>query len=356
MDTSPEPCCRFDAPLPSYCSQASYAPPWPYRPGLTPCPSSLRPHCLARERLRLWTLSHNHTIMGASWAEKTKEAYGAGLLTYHVFCDTHNILEHQQAPIRANTLLTFLSSCTGSYSGSALVNFTAGLRAWHLLHGLPWQINLEELRAILEGVSHLAPTSSKRPLHEPFRIDMLELMHSLLDPESPKDAAIFACLTVVFYCVGCLGEFTVQSIKHFDPKKHITRTHVSHHHDLNGLPVTKFCIPWTKASPTGEDTQCALLEGVTNPIGALERHFRMNPASPDAHLFTWKHPTSGLRPLSRSEVIKCITSLTAMHNLPNLKGHSLRIRGTLHYLLHGTPFDVVKTIGRWAGDSFTIYL
>ncbi|KAI6022187.1 hypothetical protein BKA83DRAFT_4514200 [Pisolithus microcarpus] len=194
-------------------------------------------------------------VMGASWAEKTKEAYGTGLLAYHIFCDMHNILEHH---------------CAGSYSGSALANFTAGLRAWHLLHGLPWQINSEELRAILEGASHLAPASSKRPLHEPFCMDMLKLMHSLLDPESPRDAAIFACLTMVFYCIGCLGKFMVQSIKHFDPIKHITCTHISHHHNLNGLPITKFHIPWTKTSPMGEDTQCAPLEGVTNPIGALE--------------------------------------------------------------------------------------
>ncbi|KAI6095357.1 hypothetical protein EDD16DRAFT_1502136 [Pisolithus croceorrhizus] len=82
----------------------------------------------------------------------------------------------------------------------------------------------------------------------------------------------------------------------------------------------------------------------------------MNPADPSAHLFVWKHPTSGLRPLSRSEVIKCIALLTTAHNLPNFKGHSLRIRGTLHYLLWGIPFDIVKTMGRWAGDSFMIYL
>ncbi|KAI6000231.1 hypothetical protein EDC04DRAFT_2871985 [Pisolithus marmoratus] len=259
--------------------------------------------------------------MGASWAEKTKEAYSTGLLTYHVFCDSHNVSEHQQAPIRANTLLAFLSSCAGSYSGSALANFTARLQAWHLLHGLPWQINSEELRAIPEGASCLAPASSKRPLHKPFWVDMLKLIHSLLDPESPKDVAIFACLTIVFYCIGCLGESTVQSIKQFNPTKHITHTHVS-----------------------------------TDGIAILERIVHDVDASPNAHLFAWRHPTSGLRPLSRSEVIKCIMLLTAMLNLPNLKGHNLRIGGTLHYLLHGTPFDVVKTIGRWVGESFTIYL
>ncbi|KAI6146953.1 hypothetical protein EDD17DRAFT_1494766 [Pisolithus thermaeus] len=203
---------------------------------------------------------------------------------------------------------------------------------------------------------HLAPPSSKRPLCEPFHVDMLELIHLLLDPESHKDAAIFTCLTIVFYCISHLGEFTVPSIKHFDPTKHITWAHMSHHHDLHGLPVTKFHIPWTKTSPTGEDTQCMPLESITNPIGALKHHFCLNPADPNMHLFAWKHPTSGLRPLSRSEVTKCITLLMVAHNLLNLKGHSLRIGGMLHYLLCRTPFDVVKTMGRWAGDSFTIYL
>ncbi|KIJ58022.1 hypothetical protein HYDPIDRAFT_47025, partial [Hydnomerulius pinastri MD-312] len=39
-----------------------------------------------------------------------------------------------------------------------------------------------------------------------------------------------------------------------------------------------------------------------------------------------------------------------------LKGHSLRIGGTLFYLLKGVPFNVVKVMGRWAGESFTLYL
>lgn len=372
---------RFDAPLTNSTTlNHSSAPPRPYRPGLVPQPSSLRPHCLARERLKLWLPSPDHArlnreaehngnhpvteeqvnrileVLGASWAEKTKEVYGAGLLAYHVYCDSHNIPDPQRAPISANILLAFLSSCAGSYSGSTLSNFAAGLRAWHLLHGLQWKINPDELRAILEGASRLAPPSSKRPLREPFRVDTLQLLHALMDPENPRDAAIFACITVVFYCVARLGEFTVQSIKQFDPTKHITRANVSHLHDINGLPVTKFHIPWTKVSPMGEDAQCAPLEGVTDPIKALQNHFRLNPAGPDSHLFAWFHPSSGLRPLSRAEVVKRISSLASMHNLPNLKGHSLRIGGTLHYLLRGTPFDVVKTIGRWAGDSFTIYL
>ncbi|KAI6017845.1 hypothetical protein EDC04DRAFT_2943070 [Pisolithus marmoratus] len=339
LATKSEPCQCFNAPLSALStSQIATNPPHPYCPGLTPQPSPLHPHCLAKECLRLpkckrWRKQVNCIleVLGALWAKKTKEVYGTGLLTYHIYCNECNLLETQHVPITANNLLMFLSSCTRSYSSPTLANFTAGLQAWHLLHGLQWHINPEELRAILE---------------EPFRIDMLKLLHSLMDPENHRDAAIFACITIVFYSMAHLGEFMVQSIKQFNPLKHITCVHVMHLHVPNGLPT----------STAREDTQCAPVEGVTNPIRALEHHLWLNPADPNAHLFAWKHPTSGMHLLSRSEVIKHITMLTAALNLPNFKGHSLRIGGTLHYLLCGMPFDVVKTISRWARNSFTLYL
>ena len=38
------------------------------------------------------------------------------------------------------------------------------------------------------------------------------------------------------------------------------------------------------------------------------------------------------------------------------QGHSIRIGATLEYLLRDTPFDIVKTMGRWSSDAFFIYL
>ncbi|KIO07312.1 hypothetical protein M404DRAFT_136335 [Pisolithus tinctorius Marx 270] len=187
-------------------------------------------------------------------------------------------------------------------------------------------------------------------------MNTLELFHSLMDLNNPKDTAIFACITIIFYCMARLGEFTVPAVKQFDPMKHITRVHVTLH-NLSSLPITKFHIPWTKMSLAGEDAQCAPLNSaITDPIEALKHHFNLNPAEDSAHLFAWKHPIFSLCPLSKTEVTRRIGALITMHNLPNIRGHSLRIGGALHYLLQGIPFDIVKMIGRWVGDSFTLYL
>ncbi|KIJ09016.1 hypothetical protein PAXINDRAFT_17891 [Paxillus involutus ATCC 200175] len=121
----------------------------------------------------------------------------------------------------------------------------------------------------------------------------------------------------------------------------------------------RFSIPATKSSPDGEEVHCAPHEPTTqtDPKSAMEAHFRINQDEPHAHLFSWKHPSGPMRPLSKKKVTKRIDSIAKAHpDLPDLKGHSLRIGGTLHYLLNGVPFNVVKTMGRWSSESFTLYL
>jgi hypothetical protein len=58
----------------------------------------------------------------------------------------------------------------------------------------------------------------------------------------------------------------------------------------------------------------------------------------------------------KHEVTKCIQQVVLQYTLPNLKGHSLHIGGTLHYLLLDIQFDVIKPISRWSGESSTKYL
>lgn len=294
--------------------------------------------------------------MGSAWAQSTKETYGAGLLVFHVYCDLHHIEETKRCPVSPNLLLEFLASCAGAYSGSAIANFAAGIKAWHLLHGRTWLIQPDELKATIGGAAALAPTTSKRPKRQPFTPDFMSSLRNHLDLSKPLDAAVFACMTTTFYCIARLGEFTVRTVKGFDPKKHISRAGMVESTDRNDLPVTNFILPSTKSSPlAGEGAYWAAQDGPTDPKSAMANHIRINTARPEDHLFAWKHE-KGLRPLSKSEFTKRVSLAASAAGLPDLKGHGLRIGGTLEYLLRGVPFDVVKTMGRWSSEAFTLYL
>lgn len=133
---------------------ASLSKPPPYKAGLTPAVSPLRPHCLARDRLKLWCPAESQsirnangnilaitdddlqrvlTVMNSSLAQGTRESYGAGLLVFYIFCDTRSIPEHQRCPVDTLTMLTFIASCAGAYAGKTLANYVFSIQAWHIL-------------------------------------------------------------------------------------------------------------------------------------------------------------------------------------------------------------------------------
>lgn len=213
--------------------------PRPYNISLTPHPSSLRPHCLARDRLRLWqphitrsrrdhmgslvSISDGNidrilTVLSHSHAQSTRETYGSSLLVFHVFCDTRAIPEEQHCPTSSVLILAFIAACSGLYSGKSLENYFYAVRAWHLLHGQPWHADADQCTLAMAGGKRLAPITSKRPKCAPFTIDILVAIHSTLDLSSPLHATVYVCLTTSFYTIARVGEFTVPSLHDFDPQ------------------------------------------------------------------------------------------------------------------------------------------
>lgn len=253
-------------------------------------------------------------------------------------------------------MLNFVSSCAGSYSGKTLANYVYAIKAWHTLHGQPWRVRQDELKAVLEGATELTPDTSKRTKREPFSTKLILDIRARLDLSKPLDAAVYACLTTAFYALCRLGELTVKSLKAFDPKKHVKRSNVEMDvKDRHDLLVTKIFLPRTKTSDNGQGVYWAQQDNHTDPKTALLNHFAVNNPTAESHLFAWKHP-KGMRPLTRTEFWKRVSGIVKGARLGNLKGHGLRIGGTLEYLLRGVPFDVVKSMGRWSSEAFTMYL
>ena len=357
---------------------SSQLPPLPrtvtrYSDNLSPAVSNLRPHCPARDRLRLWKptfvrsadklnreiteedLDRLITVINTSWQPTTRETYGAGLLVFHVFCDLRVIPEDQRCPADPLLMLTFISACAGSYSGKTLANYFYAIRAWHTLHGAPWHMNATEMKAALDGASILAPPSSKRPKRSPLMIITINSLATKFDPSIPLDASVFSCLTTTFFAAARLGEFTLPSLKVFVPSQHVKPSDVRQVQDRHGLPVTVFRLPHTKSSTDGEDVYWSAQEGAADPLAALANHLAVNNPPQDQPLFAWRHP-NGLRPLTRSEFLKRVNLACSQLGIDSIKGHGIRIGATLEYLLRGVPFDVVKSIGRWSSESFLLYL
>jgi len=243
----------------------------------------------------------------------------------------------------------------GHYSGKTISNYVFGVRAWHVLHGVPWSLNDPEVEALLKAANSLTPASSKRSKREPYTIDLIIAIRSQLDLKEPLDAAVFACLTTTFYATARTAEFTIPRIDSFDPTLHIKPSDVSDSVDRNNLSTKNFHLPRTKAALHGEDVFWATQHGLSDPDQALSNHFAINEPPPLGALFAYRFKGAH-RPLTKSKFLNRLVVATKAAGRTPLQGHGIRIGSTLEYLLRNVPFDVVKTKGRWASDAFLVYL
>lgn len=176
-----------------------------------------------------------------------------------------------------------------------------------------------------------------------------------LNLNDPIDAAVGSCLTTAFYSIARAGEFTVPNLTSFDPAAHVKRSDIRHEKDRNGLDTTVFHLPRTKTSHNGEDVFWAKQQGITDPEAALENHLRINDPPHQGALFSYRCKNAH-RPLTKAKFTSRLTQAAKDAGLNPLQGHAIRIGATLEYLLRNVPFDVVKTMGRWASDAFQLYL
>ena len=345
----------------------------PYPRNLTPNPSILRPHCRAGDRLMRWTPAEHPPPQGErtpseaerrwvketmvhAWEEETRTSYGAGLLMWHCFCDSKGVPEEERAPAQQTLVSAFVAHMATAYSGKTIANYLSGVRAWHLLHSIPWALEKKEMEVMLRAAEKLTPASSKRKKRMPYTPAFISAIRQQLDLEQPLDAAVFACLTTCFYASARLGEFTVRTLSTFKPNKHVTTNNLSYDQDRNNLKVTVLHLPSTKvAGSEGEDVYWATQEGDTDPTAALQNHLRVNQPPGVMHLFAYRAKHTR-RPLTKPKFLERVNEAARAAGLDPLQGHGIRIGSTLEYLLRGMPFDVMKAKGRWAGDSFLIYL
>ena len=105
----------------------------------------------------------------------------------------------------------------GSYSASTIKNYVAGVRAWHILHRLPWKLSDEQVEVMVRAAKTITPAASKRKPRDPYTIPTLLAIRAQLNLTDPLDVAVWACATSLFYGAARAGELTVPKLGAFDP-------------------------------------------------------------------------------------------------------------------------------------------
>jgi hypothetical protein len=286
----------------------------------------------------------------------TQAAYGSGLLAFHVYCDHKEISEEMRAPVDSLVMKGFVATLAGIYSAAAITNYVAAVRAWHIVHGMAWEIGGPEMDTIIKGAKSMAPRTSTREERAPMTVEYIAKIRPHFSDSDPRDVAVFACLTAAFWATARLGELTVKNLTAFNPEEHVKRSDLGEKEDRSGCKTTTLRVPRTKSSPTrGEELYWAKQVGPSDPEDAMRRHLELNVLAEDFHLFGYTDKGKAI-PLTKRTFQKRMSEAAKAARLEPLKGHSIRIGSTLEYLLRGLPFDVMKVKGRWNSDAFHQYL
>lgn len=261
---------------------------------------------------------------------------------FHVFCDTRAIPEALRSPASTTLMAAFIAAAAGAYSGKTLANYFYAIRAWHVIHGVQWDIDRNQMEAMLKAASSLTPATSKRLPREPYTVEGLALLLAHIDVSQPLGAAAAACFTTASWGVAHVGELTLPNLNSFDPTCHVKPSNMRHTVNRSGLVITALFVPKTKSNTIGEDIYWATQPGLpADPDANFNQHLLVNEPPTDGPLFAYRH-RNGHRPLTRSTFLGIIAAAAKCARTAPLQGHSLRIGGTLEYLLRSIPFDVVK--------------
>ncbi|KDQ07267.1 hypothetical protein BOTBODRAFT_48913 [Botryobasidium botryosum FD-172 SS1] len=117
-------------------------------------------------------------LMPHAWTASTRESYGAGLLNWHVFCDEKEVAKEQRAPASSILVTSFIVTLAGCYSGKTISNYVSGIRAWHILHGIPWNIPSPEHDAALKATDALTPSQARREKRQPFTVEIISAIRN----------------------------------------------------------------------------------------------------------------------------------------------------------------------------------
>ena len=185
-----------------------------------------------------------------------------------------------------------------------------------------------QVKAALTGVAILAPPTSKHPKRALITVGLMECIFGRLDLTDPLDAVVAGHFSTIFHSVACTGKFTLTTLNAFDPLQHVKPSDISNRTDSNNLEVTVFHLPRTKCAPEGEDVFWSHQDGVTDPKTALNNHLQTNNPPVDGPLFAYRH-AKGLCLLTKKVFLDRINVITLALGEDSLKGHGIRIGGTL---------------------------
>lgn len=296
------------------------------------------------------------SIMDSSVSVATQHRKLQNVGEFLDWADAQGLTQQDVLPPSEAILCNFAASFAGHLAGATVRAKISAVKAWVTRRGKHWE-GRENLRKVLAGVEHRAPSSSFREERAPVKESHLRILHEGLDLSGNcgKDHAIAAAAKALFAGQMRAGELLGKSpdLKDFDSQ---ALPSVKHLLPPNNTGERILHLPQTKTSQTrGEKVILAEQPGRTCPNRAFRHHIKVNRLREEHPLLAYRNNNGRIAVLTKTDFLTRCNQVWSLKGIPRMTGHCFRIGGTTHLLTSGVPPDVVKALGRWKSDAFLKY-
>ena len=327
-----------------------------------------------------------HTYISSIQADCLKR-YSLAVSRWLAFAEESGVPPAERFPANSHALVDWIADlvCDKQFSKSYVSQHVDGLRFWHNLHLVPWDLDDAVRRQLMKGARVLAP-----PPADPRRGATVEDLQAVADvlleearaapAELPKALAFMAAQSFAFFAIARIKDVTVgrqndakvtgrrlrpdesQTLRAFDPKYDASGANVTIYEESEELPpLVKIHLPWDKINKEkGVDIRAAeqsTLGKRLDPVSCMRKHLEANhPSAADpAFSYIGRNGKSRVKltvGFFRKEVNRCL----AARSRPPLAMHGFRIGGNNFYKMCKIDSQIIRSHGRRKStDSYQLY-
>ena len=292
-------------------------------------------------RQRSWYLRH-------ALADSTWRTYDVGFRHYVRFCLQ---LHLPVWPLAERVLELFVTSLASSLAYKSIKVYLCGVQLYGRLSGQAVSFSrMSRLYYVLRGIRRTQGASRTRPRRAPVTTDQLLITFYWLQRtcSHPNALMLFSALTMAFFGLLRVSEYTCPSTTTFDPTRNLLLNDVRIDFRIR---IAHVAIKVSKTDPfrVGAVIRLGYTGTSVCPVSALVAYLSVRP-SVSGPLFVF----SNGRYLTRRHVSAVLCG--ALGTSVSVNTHSLRIGGATALAALNTPDYVIQILGRWRSDAYRDYL
>jgi hypothetical protein len=241
-----------------------------------------------------------------------------------------------------------VASLAGSVSTKTIKKYLYSVGVVCVEHGCANPVYEPLVERVVRGVKRTYGTAPRRE-RLPITTGVLSKIRPFFDFSRREERVYWAAGCTGTYALLRAGEFTAATRLSDTFLRQCDWTRVSSR-------IARLHLVASKTDPYrhGVDITIAANDSPTDPLSAMSAVEELTPADASAPLFMMDNGS----PLARDQLIRRFRSALAAAglNADSYNGHSFRKGGAQSLALARVPDHAIKVLGRWASDSYRLYI